>query len=98
MNMQPAPELEHVASTLATEYIASATAVTDTVATAGVNIDITGLMNPLLSITAGEAATPHAFDPSLRRTYTIFRVNIASADEIGRSCKCSRTHEPTYSK
>ena len=33
VNMQPAPEMEHVASSLATEYIASATGVTDTVAT-----------------------------------------------------------------
>ena len=61
--MQPAPEMEHATPTLATEYIASATAVT----TAGVNLDITGLMNPLLSITAGEASTPHVVDPSLRK-------------------------------
>ena len=52
-NMQPAPEMKHVASTFVTEYIASATGVNDTVATAGVNLDITGLMNPLLSITGG---------------------------------------------
>ena len=67
VNMQPDPEMEHVASTLATEYIASAAGVTDTVATAGVNLDITGLMNPLLSITAGEASTPHVVDSSLRK-------------------------------
>ena len=96
VNMQPDPDMEHVASTLATEYIASAAGMTDTVATAGVNLDITGLMNPVLSITAGEASTPHVIDSSLRKRMTgtttqvqdddirheVFHVNVASADEM----------------
>ena len=62
LNMQSAP-----ASTPATGYIASATAVTDIVATPGVNSDITDLMTPLLSTTAGDASTPHVADPLLRK-------------------------------
>ena len=33
----------------------------------GMDLDITGVMNPLLSITAGEASTPHVVDSSLRK-------------------------------
>ena len=80
VNMQPAREMEHVASTLATEYIATATGVTDAVATAGVNLDITGLMNPMLSITTGEASTPHVVDSSLRKSEE-FRFSPISARE-----------------
>ena len=67
VNTPPAPGMEHVASTPATGYTASATAVTDIVATSSVNSDITDLMNPLLSITAGEASTLHVADTSLRK-------------------------------
>ena len=67
VSVQTDPEIELEVSTPVVEYTASASAVTDIVATAGVNLEMTDLMNPLLSITDGEASTPPVADPSRRK-------------------------------
>ena len=79
MNMQPAPEMEHVASTLATEYIASATGVTDTVATDS-SLRKRKSSGSLQSPRAKAGMRTQVRDDDIR--HEIFHVNIASADEM----------------
>ena len=79
MEMQPAPEMELVTSTLATEYIASATGVTDIVATDS-SLRKRKSSGSLQSPRVRPGTRTQVHDDEIR--HEVFHVNIASADEM----------------
>ena len=79
LNMQPDPEMEHVASTLATEYIASATGVTHTVATDS-SLRKRKSSGSLQSPRVRAGTRTQVQDDDIR--HEVFHVNIASADKM----------------
>ena len=78
VNMRSDPEMEHVASTLATECIASATGVTDTVATDS-SLRKRKSSGSLQSPRVKGGTRTQVQDDDIR--HEVFHVNIASADE-----------------
>ena len=79
VEMQPAPEMEHVTSTLATEYIASATGVTDSVVTDS-SLRKRKSSCSLQSPRVKAGTRTQVQDDDIR--HEVFHVNIASADEM----------------
>ena len=79
VEMQPAPEMEHVTSTLATEYIASATGVTDSVVTDS-SLRKRKSSGSLQSPRVKAGTRTQVQDDDIR--HEVFHVNIASADEM----------------
>ena len=79
VEMQPAPEMELVTSTLATEYIASATGVTDIVATDS-SLRKRKSSGSLQSPRVRPGTRTQVHDDEIR--HEVFHVNIASADEM----------------